>query len=444
MSSSKSGKYIPSRDYGTRGSERDKQRILFGGYRATIYRRAGVESDTYNFRVYIKGERKQIRRSLGTADKGEALRKAESELIAILASVKAGQKVVSPSLREMFREYRKHLESRVAAGKLAAITLRNTMRWLRLGEEFIGRTRINNSVSKLSGDEWDRYLAFREQMSPGINQYVVNTELVIIRAAFKWAMDDKGWCGREQIPRWSFEPPKNSQPKRARLASNEWGRLVKLSRDFANRREGSEAEIYYRKLLHHLYLVLGASGMRSHECQKLRHRDIELHRDKNECVVNIPAAISKVRKPRTITINPSFGGSEHQNKAINYLIRLVDEVCRHKEPDDFLFASFTSGAKSGANSIYEASKKFREEVLNQEGLGHIEFTHGRHTFITMRLLAGEPIHLVARVCGTSTDQIESTYSQVLSELVSRQFGKKRVSVSDQGYEIIEGQEVSRE
>jgi site-specific recombinase XerD len=433
--------YIPSRDYGTRGAEVDRHRISFANTHATIYRRKGG-SLVYQFRVYLAKERRQYRKSLHTIDRQHAIELAQHELVNILSAIKTGRRIVSPSVREAFRTYRKHLEHRVAEKDLSALSHRNNLVFLARAEEFLasksqdlGRTRLDTSISKLDGITWDGYLAWRQTHSPNINRHTVLAELTVIRAAFHY-LESQGLCGKESIPKWTFTTDATTKPIRARLGTDEWGRTLKLTRAYANEFGITPAQTYYRQLIHHLYLILGASGMRSHEALKLRHRDIEIHRSKLECVVTIPAAISKVRKARTIAVNASHGGSKHQTQPINYLIRLIDTVCRHREPEHFIFAEYHDGTKSGINAIYKVLGKFRKDKLEPSGLAHVDLTHGRHTFITHRLLAGEPIHLVAKVCATSVKQIEATYSQVLSELVSRQFGKRRVQVSAEGYEVV--------
>ena len=64
--------------------------------------------------------------------------------------------------------------------------------------------------------------------------------------------------------------------------------------------------------------------------------------------------------------------------------------------------------------------------------------HCRHFYITNRLLAGEPIHIVAKVCGTSVKEIEATYSHVLTEMASRSFGDRKVFYNEEGgIEVVE-------
>jgi hypothetical protein len=74
--------------------------------------------------------------------------------------------------------------------------------------------------------------------------------------------------------------------------------------------------------------------------------------------------------------------------------------------------------------------------LKEKQLEWFDTYHCRHYWITNRLLAGESIHLIASAAGTSTREIESTYSHVIEEVVSRKFNERRVvSNKDGSYDV---------
>ena len=81
---------LARRDYGTRGSERDKQPRRFGRATATIYRRGDIENSSWFFRLYLKEEKRHYRKSLKTTDRKEAFDLAHDEILAILAKVQTG------------------------------------------------------------------------------------------------------------------------------------------------------------------------------------------------------------------------------------------------------------------------------------------------------------------------------------------------------------------
>jgi hypothetical protein len=108
----------------------------------------------------------------------------------------------------------------------------------------------------------------------------------------------------------------------------------------------------------------------------------------------------------------------------------------HKEPSDNVFSPIDSGNKSARDTFYHQYKLLREK-LKTVNLEWFDLYHCRHWWITNRLLAEEPIHLVAQAAGTSVKEIESTYSQVMTEITTRGFNKKRVVYRPDGsFEII--------
>ncbi len=178
--------------------------------------------------------------------------------------------------------------------------------------------------------------------------------------------------------------------------------------------------------------------MRSGEAFALTNRDIELHRNTSECVITIRPETSKVRRGRKIVLLASRGGWLEDSKQINYLIRWVDTFQRHKDPSDLVFATFDNKGrkkKTASDVIYKGYGALRKQ-LEDISLGWFDPYHCRHFYITNKLLAGEPIHIVAKVCGTSVKEIEATYSHVLTEMASRNFGNKQVVYdAEGGYDV---------
>ena len=80
-------------------ADRIVQRI--GDRRITLYRRNDVADSSWFFCVYLREEQRQYRVSLRTSARDEARRKAESVLIELLGRVRNGEKILSPSLRDV-------------------------------------------------------------------------------------------------------------------------------------------------------------------------------------------------------------------------------------------------------------------------------------------------------------------------------------------------------
>jgi hypothetical protein len=110
--------YDPKTQYGKRGSEINPQQIMFGKYRTTIYKRAGVANSSWYFRIYLTEEKRNYRKSLGTTDIREAKELVTTELVRLLAKIESGQHVLAISLRDLKRKYGLVLEERVKQGSM--------------------------------------------------------------------------------------------------------------------------------------------------------------------------------------------------------------------------------------------------------------------------------------------------------------------------------------
>lgn len=429
----KNRKYVAKRDYGTRGYESRKKRIRFGDTTATLYKRADVKGGSWTLRFNLRAEKRSYRRSLDTSDLREAERRAHSEVIKILTRIESGQTILAPSLHDVALEFEQEQSRAVKAGELAAKTQALQRYRIKLGLTFL-REKLpagdQTKVSAIDGGLFEGYLPWRKELRATkvkdgtIRRDVVRDELLTVRKMFKYA-HAKRLCSENSIPRWSFPIEKESS-RRRRMTQRNYADFIKCIRTWRLKAK-DEKGAYHRELLRHFVLVVANTGLRTGELFGLRNKDVEVREKANECVIAIRAETSKVRKGRQITVLPSHGGrsSESEPRAVNYLIRWITTFQRHKGPEDCVFAPFDSGKKEARDIYYHCYKSLRED-LKPIGLDWFDTYHCRHFWITNRLLAEEAIHLVAKAAGTSTGEIEATYSHVLTELATKRFGKKSV------------------
>jgi len=75
--------------------------------------------------------------------------------------------------------------------------------------------------------------------------------------------------------------------------------------------------------------------------------------------------------------------------------------------------------------------------LKKVNLDWYDLYHCRHVWVTHRIHAGEQLYKIAQAAGTSTKEIESTYSHVLTEVTTKEFNKKKVIPRPDGsHEVI--------
>jgi integrase len=373
---------------------------------------------------------------LKTTDRHEAKRNAENVLIELLSKIRNGEKILSYSIAEVLRLYRSEQQRLVQENQVAAKTVLLQSYRINLGMEFIASffpTGNATKITAINGEIFKDYVTWRraKRAAKGkgltIRLDVIRDELLSIRKLFHFAREKK-LCSDRNIPVWDFVVEREA-PKRRRITVENYTDFLNCIKAWKGKSESAK-DRYYRELLFHFVLVISNTGLRSGELFGLKNRDVEIREKANECVLTVRPETSKVRKGRQITLNQSFGGRAEPGSGINYLIRWIQKWQIHKDPNHFVFAPFDKGSKSIRDIYYHYYKNLRAD-LGEIGLGFFDTYHCRHFWITNRLYAGEPIHLVARAAGTSTSEIEETYSNVLTELATRQFGRKRL-IYDKG------------
>jgi integrase len=241
---------------------------------------------------------------------------------------------------------------------------------------------------------------------------------------FLWAQRGK-LCAARTVPNWDFKVESES-PKRVRMppgTSTEFDDiLIKWSVETDN--------IENPKIRYHRNVTIGViklvqmTGMRSGEIFGLRNRSVQKTGDGN-VVIHVEAKTSKVRRERDITVAGYF------------LPNWMSETQIHKDANDFVFAHFESGRVCCRDVFYHMYKSLRLK-LKEVGLEWFDLYHVRHQWVTNRLYAGEPIHLVAKAAGTSVREVESTYSHVLTAEITKEFNKRDVlHYADGSREVID-------
>jgi integrase len=420
--------YVAATDYGKRESQKDKQVIEIGEFSVTLYRRSDVQNSSWFFRIHIKQEDRNYRKSLGTDDLPTAKKRVYTEVVKILGKVDSGQRVLALALKDLVRQFSLHMENLVRQEQISPKTWISQRYRIRTGLEFL-KTKYPNGletkVTEIDGKLFHGYLDWRlaqvKAKGKTIRRDVVRDELLVIRKMFLFARNKK-LCAEKSIPNWDFVVEKQG-PKRERITGKNYSDFFNAVTQWV--KEATDAKTFYhRMLLMHVADLVGISGMRSGEVFGLRNKDVEVRGD--DCVLKIRAETSKVRRSRQVTILTTTFNDwlTHQ---------------KHKEPTDFVFSPFDSG-KTSARDVFYHSYKLLRVALKRIELEWFDLYHCRHWWITNRLIAAEPIHLVAQAAGTSVREIEGTYSHVMTELTTKRFNKTEVVWKPDGnYEVIQRQ-----
>lgn len=397
-----------------------KRHIRFGNHRITLYKRDDIEVSSYFMRIYLKHEKRYFKKSLHTMDVDEAASKAQNEVINLLAKIQAGERVVSISIGDLLRRFQVHQQELATSGQLSPKTVSaQAYRVRNLAMGFLATKGIdaNSRLASLDGAIFHDYLKWRMEKKATIRRDVVRDELLVIRKMFLYAKKNK-WCSDKAIPNWDFVIEKEG-PKRERITGpQQWRDFINTTSAWAKEKPG-----YGRRMLLQIVGLVALSGMRSGEVFGLKNADVA-QKGKSQYTIHIRAETSKVRRSRAITVHSDL------------LDVWIEKLQRYKAPGDYFFSAEDKGRVSARDTFYHLYKALRDR-LKDVGLEWFDLYHARHWYVTNQLLAEQPIHLVAKVAGTSVKEIESTYSHVLTELTSENFSKRKIQWNPDGnYEIV--------
>ncbi len=422
--------------YGTRNAERNKRTFTFVKTKVTLYQRADNGSPSWYFKIRLKGERQYYKRSLKTASFTEAKELAEEKIVEILGAVKSGNKIVSLTLNNVFRQYKLHLDDQVRRGMLRPSTLKNLSSRLNTATRFISHKlpaqQMETRVGSFDGGIFEGYLEWREaevreKTENQATLSMIRDELLIIRKAFRWASQQK-LVPQKSIPVWT--PFKSPEPKRARFLRSDYNRVVAILNGWSRSKSKNDRDSYYKQMVRHGFLVIANCGLRSGELFGLKNSDLEISKEKNEVVIRVRAETTKVKQERKVFLSPVESEDSDGNIiVVNYLLRWINESQRHNAPEDFVFAEYDAGSRNARQQFYSHYRDGFRKKLVGTGLEKFDLYHCRHMFITFRLEADQNIYKVAKATGTSLTQIEKTYSHLLAEQASREIQQVRNKVS---------------
>ena len=394
--------------------------MVFDEHRVRLFKRNDQPSNHWFMRVAVEG--RQFRRSLKTCVLEEAKKACHKIMLKeVLAKEVAGIKVFSKSLKEVRDAYLLDIQNRQSRGELSSETVRYINARVDRALEFLKSEAIPSTrpVDGVDGKTWQRYIDYRLKMVK-MRRDVIHQELVNIKAMFVWAKK-KCLCSEWNIPSWELVLEKQ-QATREKLTHLEFTKAVQLMRTWANSAQGSRRML--REMVLTVFQTIANSGLRTGECLKLTRGDIQVMH--NEIILTIRDTTTKVRKRRQVPILHSGGVWLR-----DWLRSRGDTL----QPNDLVFA--LGDSKDASIAFYRQFQNLRRDVLKPEGLEKVDAYHARHQWITERLQAGESIHLVAKLAGTSTAQIEKSYSGVIDLVIGREFAKKKLKRNEDGsFEVI--------
>ena len=351
-------------------------------------------------RVWKEDDQVYVRKSLRVSDKAEATQKVLLNLKDIL-SLETASSQRGETLRTLlvaFNEYQRErfeVTKQIRQSSFDSYEGRN-----RYFIEYFQRKQIRY-LSQIKRNTLKDFATQRVK-EDGVETGTANQDVTYIRSFFHWLQGEG---------KLDFEPvvQKLGKPADERLANPpfhpaDMERILQRLKDYAAEAP-NEFEKYQRGLLELYIHVLLDSGARQHELLKLKWRDVERGRTN-----------SKGQRPVTVARIPEntkrgFRKSLWTGDSMERTRAFITHWCGKPSNDDYIFRTLQEPKAMDQST-------FRRRWINQI-LKPLQLDYNLHSTrsqtITNMVLAEVPLPLIARNCGLSVKQIETSYLRYAPE-----------------------------
>jgi len=380
--------------------------------------------DVYQFRMYIRTDKKHYRISLKTRDLESALSKARDKALELSAYVRNDIKIFGMTLDELISEYIDYRHNDVVNGDIVKERLSTI------------KSQLKNMANIKGGDiklaELDRdcmfdYAQERKLQSPTVVDVTIRNEQATINAMIQYAYR-KGNIHFEKLNFKKIRIRKDDIGVRDTFTLEEYDRLILAMRGYVAKKNCPDDDERFERLMIRDYVLISSNTyLRVGEARQLTWGDIdgyEIHTDENERDIQlisftVRAETSKVRTARKMIAR----GAE-------YFIRLKKRT-EFTEPTHLLFS---------LNGVVPLdARKWQKHwvnLMNEIGIHNhkerkLTWYSLRHFGITMRVMSGVNLIDLSKLAGTSVSHIENTYLKY-SEVQSRTAALKNFKINTDG------------
>ncbi|MBP7722358.1 MAG: tyrosine-type recombinase/integrase [Alphaproteobacteria bacterium] len=367
----------------------------------------------WSMSFWLREEGKCYRRSLRTRNLDEAKQLAFDKYIQIKADIKLGNRVFTKTAEELVQDFIKHKTDEAKAGlitegRVQTITI-SLNRWFL---KYVGQ---NKKLDKITRHDFKEYYSWRRKQAPNVRNATLINERALISSLFKYGISH-GFLKFDQTPIFQrLSIKKANVERRDELTLEEWQSMFRsFTRWVKNSKDEKEKE---QRIFIKDFLVIAANtGLRFGELRKLKWKMVKTYKaNRTGQHIHVEISVPEDTKTGSRTVIGQRGD-------------VFDRIKKHSKftkPDDWIFVDNKTGEPIHKKVYYKQWPLLMKECGLSESSKNLAYYSLRHTYITMRLIAGTNIFFLAKNVGTSVRMIESHYEHVKTDAMKHELTKSR-------------------
>ena len=274
-------KVASSNGYGSKNYYKDKHEIL--GSKLIIFLNSQKKSNIWYMRMHVGGKQAYKRISLKTSDKSTAIERALDHWRNLRNHIDAGGRVFEEKIDKAISDYIFYLEELVETEQIKKHTLQCKKTSLKKLIEYLAPYEKPSDIPLdvfLDYTKWRRtknWTKYHKNNLRPPSDLTINRELTDFKGFFDWCGNKKILTSNFEYP-WVKHDPKKHKQSSPPFSFDEYKLITNnmiswlYDKDLQSKRKNN----FYREVFVYYFEILSQTGMRPHECLKLRWLDVEV------------------------------------------------------------------------------------------------------------------------------------------------------------------------
>lgn len=377
----------------------DEERRIEEDGRLVIYKRP--DSKFYQMRARPEGSDRYVIKSLKTMDFVKAVTKARKDFHKMEGMLDAGISIHNSSMDSLIRDYLKYMKERAAKDLMSKHVAKTQTSFINSNIAEFFKDKI---LQKLDETVYTEYQEWRTARNAGkIGRVTMKMELSTIKSIMTFG------ASKKLIRLGDVASPKlvkgltNEIARRPAFTEDELVTIYEKLRAWPYEpKHGGQK--YSRMLIRAYVMILSMTGMRTNDTIDLKWKHIQIFRK----VVNQRSAwYASIM----VSGKPTENRPEHEVIGQPHCVDQIEtwkKLCKWTDPDDLVFC-YNRGIPWEADEAFKGMLKDFGMLNNRMGAKRTPYSL-RHTYATIRIIAGVPLSLLAQQMGTSIQMLEKHYN----------------------------------